>query len=84
MALDRLDALESHIRDLVKLVQELKRKNAAVEDELKVARQRLAEKDDSNRRWEQERVDIKSRIEKILGDIELLECFEERKEVALD
>jgi len=54
------------------------------EEELKVVRQRLAEKDDSNRRWEQERVDIKSRIEKVLGDIELLECFEERKEVALD
>ena len=84
MALDRLDALEIHIRDLVKLVQELKRKNAAAEEELKVVRQRLAEKGDSNRRWEQERVDIKSRIEKVLGDIELLECLEERKEVALD
>jgi len=84
MALDRLDALETRIRDLVKLVQELKKKNAAIEEELKVVRQRLAEKDDSNRRWEQERVDIKSRIEKVLGDIELLECFEERKEVALD
>jgi chromosome segregation ATPase len=84
MALDRLDALETHIRDLVKLVQELKRKNAAAEEELKVVRQRLAEKDDSNRRWEQERFDIKSRIEKVLGDIELLECLEERKEVALD
>jgi chromosome segregation ATPase len=84
MALDRLDALESRIRELVKLVQELKKKNAAAEDELKVVRQRLAEKDDSNRRWEQERVDIKSRVEKVLGDIELLECFEERKEVALD
>ena len=84
MALDRLDAFESRIRDLVKLVQELKRKNAALEDELKVVRQRLAEKDDSNRRWEQERLDIKFRIEKVLGDIELLECLEERKEVALD
>ena len=84
MALDRLDALEARIRDLVKLVQELKKKNAAVEEELKVVRQRLSEKDDSNRRWEQERVDIKSRIEKVLVDIELLECFEERKEVALD
>ena len=84
MALDRLDALETHIRDLVKLVQELKRKNAAAEEELKVVRQRLTEKDDSNRRWEQERFDIKSRIEKVLGDIELLECLEERKEVALD
>ena len=84
MALDRLDAFENRIKDLVKLVQELKKKNAAIEEELKVVRQRLAEKDDSNRRWEQERVDIKSRIEKVLGDIELLECLEERKEVAID
>lgn len=84
MSLDRLDALENRIKDLVKLVQELKKKNAAVEDELRVVRQRLAEKDDSNRRWEQERVDIKSRIEKVLSDVELLECLEERKEVALD
>ena len=84
MALDRLDALESRIRDLVKLIQELKKKNAATEEELKVVRQRLAEKDDANRRWEQERIDIKSRIERVLGDIELLECLEERKEVALD
>jgi hypothetical protein len=84
MALDRLDAFESRIRDLVKLVQELKRKNAATEEELKIVRQRLAERDDMNRRWEQERVVIKSRIEKVLGDIELLESLEERKEVALD
>ena len=84
MALDRLDAFESRIRDLVKLVQELKKKNAAAEEELKVVRQRLAVKDDSNRRWEQERIDIKTRIERVLGDIELLECLEERKEVALD
>lgn len=84
MALDRLDALESRIRDLVKLVQELKKKNAAAEEELKIVLQRLAEKDDSSRRWKQERVDIKSRVEKVLGDIELLECLEERKEVALD
>jgi len=84
MALDRLDAIENRIRDLVKLVQELKKKNAAAEEELKIVRQRLAEKDDSNRRWKQERVDIKSRIEKVLGDIELLECLEERKEVPLD
>ena len=84
MALDRLDALENRIRDLVKLVQELKKKNAASEEELKVARRRLAEKDDENRRWEQERVDIKLRIERVLSDIELLECLEERKEVSVD
>ncbi len=84
MGLDRLDALESRIRGLVKLVQELKKKNAAIEEELKVARRRLSEKDEANRRWEQERVDIKFRIERVLSDIELLECLEERKEVAFD
>ena len=84
MALDRLDAFESRIRDLVKLVQELKKKNAAIEEELKVARRRVTEKDEANRRWEQERVDIKLRIERVLSDIELLECLEERKEVAVD
>jgi hypothetical protein len=68
----------------VKLVQELKKKNAAIEEELKIARRRFAEKDEANRRWEQERVDIKSRIERVLNDIELLECLEERKEVARD
>jgi FtsZ-binding cell division protein ZapB len=84
MALDRLDALETRIRDLVKLVQELKRKNASLEDEVKAARQRLVSQDDMNRRWEKERIDIKSRIEKVMGEIELLECMDDSKEVALD
>jgi DNA repair exonuclease SbcCD ATPase subunit len=84
MALDRLDAFETRIKDLVKLVQDLKKKNALLEDDLKTMRQRFTEQSDSNRRWERERVDIKSRIETVLGEIELLECLEERKEVAFD
>jgi hypothetical protein len=35
MTLDRLDALEIRIRDLVKLVQDLKRKNVSLEDDLR-------------------------------------------------
>ena len=84
MALDRLDALETRIRDLVKLVQELKRKNVLLEEELKAARQRLATQDDMNRNWEKERMDIKTRIEKVMNEMELLECFEDPKEVAID
>ena len=84
MALDRLDALETRIKDLVKLIQELKKRNAGLEDDLKLTRQRLADESDSNRRWAKERTDIKVRIEKVLSDIELLEGFEERKEVAFD
>jgi chromosome segregation ATPase len=84
MSLDRLDALETRIRDLVKLVQELKRKNALLEEEVKASRQRLATQDDLNQRWEKERVDIKSRIEKVMSEMELLECIEDPKEVTLD
>jgi len=84
MALDRLDALETRIRDLVQLVQELKRKNAVLEEEVKTSRQRLAAQDDMNRQWEKERVDIRARIEKVMSEIELLECIEDPKEVAID
>ena len=84
MALDRLDTLEVRIRDLVKLVQEIKRKNASLEEDVKAARQRLATEDDLNRRWEKERIDIKARIEKVMGEIELLECVDDPKEVARD
>jgi chromosome segregation ATPase len=84
MALDRLDALETRIKDLVKLIQELKKRNAGLEEDLRAIRQRLADESDSNRRWARERSDIKTRVEKVLGDIELLEGFEERKEVAFD
>ncbi|MBH0202160.1 MAG: hypothetical protein HP496_07680 [Nitrospira sp.] len=84
MSLDRLDALETRIRDLVKLVQEFKRKNALLEEELKSARQRLAVQDDTNRQWEKERMDIKTRIEKVMNEMELLEGVEDPKEVAID
>lgn len=84
MALDRLDVLETRIKDLVKLVQELKRKNASLEDEVKTARQQIVSQDDVNRRWEKERLDIKSRIERVMSEIELLECADDSKEVALD
>ncbi|SLM46656.1 putative Cell division protein ZapB [Nitrospira japonica] len=84
MALDRLDALETRVKDLVRLVHELKKRNTLLEDDLKSLRERLAEQSDSNKRWERERLDIKARVEKVLGEIELLECMEDPKEVALD
>ncbi|MCP9454819.1 MAG: DUF5320 domain-containing protein [Nitrospira sp.] len=82
MSLDRLDALEARIKDLVKFIQELKRRNASLEEELKAVRQRLASQDELNQRWERERLDIKARIERVISEIEMLECAEDAKEVA--
>lgn len=73
MALDKMEALEARIKGLVELVQSLKRANTALESELRTARERAAKHEDLNREWKTERADIKSRIEKVLDDLEVLE-----------
>ena len=83
MTLDRLDALETRIRDLVKKVQEVKKHNLSLSEEIKVVRQRLLSQEESNRHLEQERMDIQCRIERAIGDIELLDVIEEPEEVSL-
>ena len=84
VALEKLEALESKVRGLVEMVRDLKQSNAALTQELRHARERLLKHDELTRRWEEERGDIKARIEKVMGELDFLECAEESKEVALD
>ena len=83
MTLDGLDGLETKIRGLLKLVQDLRQKNTSLEGELRAVRQSLASQEELNRLWEKEHTDIESRIQKVLGDIELLELIDEPEEVSL-
>ncbi len=83
MALEKLEALEHRIKDLVKVTQELRHKNQSLEYELRAMRARLAAQDEANRRWERERAQIRARVEKVLGEVEVLEAWEESKEVSL-
>ncbi|MGE3154750.1 MAG: cell division protein ZapB [Nitrospiraceae bacterium] len=83
MALDKLEALESRVKDLVKALHDLRQKNQLLEQDLRAARARLFAQEEANRRWERERAGIKTRVEKVLGEVELLECWEDSKEVAL-
>ena len=84
MALEKLEALESRVRGLVELIQDLKRANTALQGELRTARDRLMKQEELGRRWEVERHDIRARIEKVLGELDCLEGSEESKEVAFD
>jgi chromosome segregation ATPase len=84
MALEKMEALEARVRGLVDLAQELKREKAALEAELRKARERLVKQDEQNRRWEEERAAIRSRIEKVLGELDVLGCLGDSKEVALE
>jgi FtsZ-binding cell division protein ZapB len=82
MTLDGLGTLEVTIRRLLKLVQELRLKNTSLEEQVRGLRQSLASQEELNRLWEKEHTDIQSRIEKVLGDIELLELIEEPEAVS--
>ena len=83
MALEKMEALEARVRGLVEMVQELKRTNAALQAELRTARERLSKQQELSHRWGEERSDIRSRIEQVLGELDFLESIEESKEVAL-
>ncbi len=83
MTLDGLDGLETRIRGVLRLVQDLRQKVTSLEGEIRAVRQSLASQEELNRLWEKEHTDIQSRIEKVLGDIELLELIDEPEEVSL-
>lgn len=76
MAVEKLAALESRVRELVELVQSLKRENAALKSELRAAKERFLKQQASSDRWASERADIKARIEKVLTELDSLEFAE--------
>jgi hypothetical protein len=84
MALEKMEALESRIRSLLELVEDLRRSNAVLHRELRAANERVMEQEAMGRRWEEERIDIRTRIEKVLAELDFLEGIEQSKEVALD
>ncbi len=76
MAVDKLASLEARVRDLLELIQTLKRENAGLKSDLRAARERLVRQQTSGDQWITERADIKTRIEKVLNDLDSLEFAE--------
>jgi chromosome segregation ATPase len=76
MALEKLEALESRVRGLVEVIQDLKRTNATLQGELRTMRERLMKQEQLGRRWQEERGDVKARIERVLDELEFLDCLD--------
>jgi len=76
MAVDKLVSLEARVRDLLELIQTLKRENAGLKSDLRAARERLVRQQTSGDQWVSERADIKTRIEKVLSELDSLEFVE--------
>ncbi len=76
MSLEKLETLEVRVRGLVELVQELKDANASLQAQLTLAQEELSRREDYGREWEEERETIKSRIEKVLEQLDSMETSE--------
>ena len=76
MAVDKLASLEARVRDLLELIQTLKRENAGLKGDLRAARERLVRQQTSGDQWVSERADIKTRVEKVLNELDSLEFVE--------
>lgn len=73
MSFEKMEALEVRVRRLVGLVQELKHSNATLEQDLMVTKEQLAKQGELFEGWENERVQVKDRIEKVLGELDFLD-----------
>jgi chromosome segregation ATPase len=70
MAASKLADLEVKVKGLIERSQELKRRNAQLEDRLREAEAKLARRDSSTRRWEKEREWVRGRLRKALEELD--------------
>ncbi|GJL68435.1 MAG: hypothetical protein NPIRA06_10700 [Nitrospirales bacterium] len=73
VSVDKLETLEVRIKKLLDLVIELRQDKSHLEQELESTRERLAKHEEMSEGWEEERTTIRSRIEKVLDELEFLD-----------
>lgn len=76
MSLEKMETLEVRVRGLVELVQELKQANASLQEQLNLAQDELSRREDYGREWEEERENIRLRIEKVLEQLDNMDASE--------
>jgi len=73
VSVEKMEKLEIRVRKLLDLVVELKQDKSHLEQELDSTRERLAKQEDMSEGWEDERSTIRSKIEKVLDELEFLD-----------
>jgi chromosome segregation ATPase len=73
VSVEKLETLEVRVKKLLDLVIELRQDKSHLEQELESTRERLAKHEEMSEGWEEERTTIRSRIEKVLGELEFLD-----------
>ena len=73
MSVEQMEKLEVRVRKLLDLVVALRQDKSQLEQELESTREHLAKQQDASEGWEDERTTIRSKIEKVLDDLEFLD-----------
>ena len=76
MSSNKLADLEAKVKTLIVHLQELKRRNAQLEERLREVDGRLTKKDATMRRWEKERTWLRGKLRKVVGELEAIEFSE--------
>ena len=74
MSFEKLNALDSRVRKLVQEVVELRRANAVLQEELQQAYVTKNRQEERALAWEEERTQIRDRVEKVLEELDIVEC----------
>ena len=77
MSLEKLEALEVRVKKLIDLVVELRKENAQLEKKLQMAHEGVDKQKELLHVWEKERTSIRSRVEKVLDELEFLDLGNE-------
>jgi chromosome segregation ATPase len=70
--MEKLEILEVKIRKMMDLIKQLKSEKADLETGLKGLSERALKLEEENSYWRTEKQTIRARVEKILGEIEVL------------
>lgn len=73
MSVDKLETLEVRVKKMLDLIVELRRDKSHLEQELASTREQLAKQQEMTEGWEDERGAIRTRIEKVLGELDFLD-----------
>jgi FtsZ-binding cell division protein ZapB len=77
MSLEKLNALESRVRNLVQLVQEVKGENATLKTKLSESQEQLHDQEQRLQDKENEQTGVHDCIERILGEVDAVDSVNE-------
>jgi chromosome segregation ATPase len=70
MGLEKFDTLSSRVQRLIEAIKKLKEEKRLLENQLQAVSKNLAQSEQGRERLKQERNLVKSKIEKILGELD--------------